>query len=71
MRRQIDLKPLAHGPENGRKLVHAGIAFGRKHPVQTIDCAILAMSHDGHVAGAVLTVMGVRMFRRRVCQISL
>ena len=45
-RRQVDLKPLAHGPENGRKLVHTGIAFGRKHPVQTIDCAVLAMSHE-------------------------
>ena len=56
MRSQADLKPLAHGPENGRKVIHTGIAFGRKHPVQTIDCAVLAMSHDGHVAGAVLTV---------------
>ena len=52
MRRQADLKSLAHGPENGRKLVHAGIAFGRKHPVQTFaglgrQCGQLLKAHGG------------------------
>jgi hypothetical protein len=52
MRRQIDLKPRAHGPENGRKVVHAGIAFGRKHPVQ-------AFAGLGRQRGQLLKAHGV------------
>lgn len=33
MRSQVDLKPLAQGPKNGRQLVHTGVAHGRLHPV--------------------------------------
>ncbi len=35
MRRKADLKSLAHCPENGGQVIHAGVARWRKHPVQT------------------------------------